>query len=219
MSFWPFPTSLLAEFRHGAARGPVVELGAGTGDLARRLADAGLDVVTLDRDLRLDVDVIADGRQLPFADGRLGLVVMADVLRHATPLVRAELAIACTSAIAPGGRVVVLEDHPEARDRAEANYRDVLALLADEVPGRGPARRIDGLTAALRERLGAPVAAGEEENVVPVDDPLEPVRWMRRVTGNRRDLRARLEDLAATIEDDGMRYGRYCFEVYAGDEH
>ena len=217
MSFWPFPTTLRAELRHGAARGPVIELGAGEGDLARRLRSLDLDVVTLDRDPRLPADVLGDLRRLPFADRSAGVLVLGDVLRHLDPVSRDEAAWSCRHVLAREGRVVVLEDDPEARDRAEANYRETLAMLSDLVARRGPARRIDRLTGPWRGLFGEPVARGASDNETPVRDPLEPIRWMRSASCADRVFRERLDRLAASVETDGMRYGRYCFEVFAED--
>lgn len=218
MSFWPFPTSLAAELREASSRGVVVELGAGAGDLARRLEQLGLVVLTLDVDASSPVDVVADLRNLPFAAASAGVLVLGDVLRHLDPLSRDDAAASCARVLAPGGCVVVLEDHPEGRDAAEANYREVLALLADVAPPRGPARPIDRLTRPWREHLGEPVLAGAFDNETPVRDPTAPVRWMRRMAGGDRAFRSRLDALADAIDRDGMDYGRSCFEVFRRDE-
>lgn len=214
MSFWPFPTNLVAELQRAAGVGPVLELGAGRGELARRLESLRLDVLTLDLDPFAPVDVVGDVRCLPFADATAGALVLGDVLRHLDAGTREDAASASHAVLASTGCVVVLEDHPEGRDAAEVNYRETLALLADVMPTRGPARRIDRLTGAWRSHFGSPVLAGEAENTIEVVDPHEPIRWLRRTMGSDRSCRDRLDSLAESVAETGMRYGRFCFEVF-----
>ena len=215
MSFWPFPTNLLTEIRGGAASGPVVEGGVGDGRLSERLRECGVDVLGVDRDPFLrGVDVLADLRELPFRDGSVGAIVLGDVLRHLDRRDRGCVAEECVRVLDRGGRVIVLEDEADGRDAAERNYRDVLALLADLVPGRGPARRVEDLTRAWRSRMGPPIVSGGAENETPVDDPEAPLRWVRTHTACDRTCRERVDDLHRRIERDGMRYGRFAYEVY-----
>ena len=216
MSFWPFPTNLRDEFARAAGLGPMVEAGAGDGRLSAHLRSMGWTVVSLDHDPRcLGLDVVADLRALPFVAASVGAVVFADVLRHLPSADRARAAESCVDCLALRGRVVVLEDDPVGRDPAEVNYREVLSLLADIVPGRGAARRIDRVTRELRARLGDPVCRGDAENSTRVDDPLAPVRWLRMHQACDRDCRERLDRIADSIDEHGMRYGRYSFEVFA----
>ncbi|HKK72622.1 MAG TPA: class I SAM-dependent methyltransferase [Candidatus Krumholzibacteria bacterium] len=216
MSFWPFPTNLRDELARAADLGPVVEAGAGDGRLSVHLRSLGWAVVSLDHDPRCDgLDVLADLRELPFASASVGVVVFGDVLRHLPSSDRARAAESCVHCLAPGGRVVVLEDTPVGRDPAEVNYREVLSLLADIVPGRGAARRIDRVSRELRAHLGDPVCRGDAENSTRVDDPLAPVRWLRTHHACDRDCRERLDAIADSIAEHGMRYGRYSFEVFA----
>jgi len=163
------------------------------------------------------VDVVGDVRRLPFADATAGAVVFGDVLRHLGASTRDDAACACHAVLAAQGCVVVLEDHPEGRDVAEVNYRETLALLADVMPTRGSARRIDRLTGPWRTYFGPPHLAGEAENTIEVEDPHEPLRWLRRTMGADRACRNRLDALADSVSESGMRYGRYCFEVFVRD--
>jgi SAM-dependent methyltransferase len=219
MSFWPFPTNLRDEFDRAAALGPVVEAGAGEGRLTARLRSLDLPVVALDHDpWQRGLDVLADLRVLPFAPASVGAVVFGDVLRHLSSSDRSRAAESCVRCVAVGGRVIVLEDDPVGRDAAEVNYREVLSLLADIVPGRGAARRIDRVSRELRTRFGEPVCRGDVENATDVDDPLAPVRWLRTHHACDRDCRERLDALADSIGEHGMRYGRYSFEVFARGE-
>lgn len=221
MSFWPFPTTLLTDLRAASALGPVVEIGAGTGRLSARLRGAGLRVVALDRvatGLRgVESAVAADARELPFAAQTLGACILANVLRHQSEAPRRQIARACADALHPHGRVVVLEDHPRARDTSERNYRDVIALLARFDSTRGDVRSLDALTAELREHFGAPTEMGDLENEDTVEDALAPLRWMRArgaAAGSVLVPASLLDELERSVREHGMRYGRYSFCVF-----
>ena len=227
MSFWPFPTTLLTELRAAAALGPLVEIGAGSGQLCARLRGAGLHVVPLD--LRcallagLERAIVADARALPFRTGSIGALVLADFLRHLPVDDRVRVAEQCARVLVPGGRVLALEDAPHARDEAERNYRRVIDLLAHFDASRGRVGAIDPLTEALRCRFGPSTMQGEVENAERAHNPLAPLHWMRaRMLGARSELPAdtvaELETLELSIREHGLLYGRYEYRMFVHHE-
>ncbi len=83
--------------------GPIVEVGAGSGNLKDHLSD----VVSTDIVGSGWVDAVVDAQALPFADGRLAAIVGVDVLHH---LESAALFLAeAERVLRPGGRVVLVE--------------------------------------------------------------------------------------------------------------
>jgi SAM-dependent methyltransferase len=102
--------------QEAAAGGRLVEVGAGTGALARRLAAAlpGTAVVALDADLNLlghvppaITPVCGDARALPLGDGSADIVLFRYVLQHVPdprPVLREALRV-----LRPGGAVYVID--------------------------------------------------------------------------------------------------------------
>lgn len=220
MSFWPFPKNLLAELHAGASIGPWVEIGAGDGRLCTRLSQAVRPGLALDLRpallLGMPRALGGDARALPLLDGSLGACLFADVMRHLRPEDRARAALECARVLRPGGRVLVLEDDPEARDAAEQNYRSVLDLLAAYDPSRGAALAIDRATESMLEHVGVCTLSGVAENEESVVDPLAPLRWMRaRTSAENITLGSRLDALEEAVQAHGMRYGRFAFAVFA----
>jgi len=92
-----------------------VELGAGEGRFARRLAELGLRPVLLDHRRVASSTcprVCADLGALPLRETSTGLFVLANSLRHLRPGAWASIGTGLWQALAPGGAVVVLEDEP-----------------------------------------------------------------------------------------------------------
>lgn len=223
MSFWPFPTTLLTELAAATALGPIVDIGAGTGQLGAYLRGADLRVVALD--LRagplvgLEDAVAADARDLPFGTHTVGACLLANVLRHLPSAARTQIAQECARVLRPGGRVVVLEDDVQARDAAERNYRRVMDLLARFDPSRGPVRSIDLLTAELQACTGASTLGGVGDNEEAVVDALAPLRWMRARAGaepfsSNPEVIAELDAIETSVVAEGLRYGRYTYRVF-----
>jgi SAM-dependent methyltransferase len=203
MSFWPFPKILLDELRCGAANGRAVEIGSGDGGLTRRMRQVGIDPTTID--LRAPADIRADARALPLRPRVCGVVVVGNLMRHLPAASRAAVFEELEATLAPSGRIAVFEDHPEARDRAEENYRTVLDLLRRADPARGGVLDLDELAGALPEGLERRVdlVLDNEESVI---DPARPLAWLRA-----RGFSAEpgFGKLCASVERVGMRYGRY----------
>lgn len=201
MSFWPFPKTILDELSAGLARGPGVELGAGDGRLARRLGDAGLRLLTVDR--QGPVDVRADARRLPLRAASCGAFVLANVLRHLRASARRAVLAECARALADGGRLLILEDEPVGRDAAEVNYRRALELLAAADPTRGAALDLDEIAPILPGAFAVEVDE-RLENAESVDDPRAPLRWLAA-----HGPMAAVEALSVDVERQGMAYGQY----------
>ncbi|MGH6927130.1 MAG: class I SAM-dependent methyltransferase, partial [Dongiaceae bacterium] len=120
----------------------VLEVGAGTGELAARLMREGLDVVALDVDtdavaVAQELGVDARGAQWPeWLDEKFDAVLFTRSLHHINPLAESvEAAVAC---LAPQGQVVVEDFAFEAVDhRTLAWFTGAIRLLRESglLPG------------------------------------------------------------------------------------
>lgn len=109
--------------RQMAPAATALDVGAGTGLLAERLSDAGIDVVALDpfpgmlaqlNQRRPDIEtVVAQGEAIPFPDDTFDLTYSVAVMHHiADPaLVRQTLA-EMVRVTRPGGRVLIWDHNP-----------------------------------------------------------------------------------------------------------
>ena len=204
MSFWPFPKIILDELQAGLACGVGIEIGAGEGRLTRRLAACGIPLHTMDR--RPTAELCADACALPFAAGSVGLFVAGNLLRHLAEPQRARFLVEAAAALTVGGRLLLLEDDPQAREPAESNYRRALSLLSDADPTRGAALELDGVLAARPDSLSAPVVDQSVDNEEPIEDPSAPLRWL---SSRGFATRAGFRELAEAVARDGMSYGRF----------
>ena len=108
----PQPADVAFEEVVAAAPRRVLEVGCGRGELAERLAGAGLEVVAVDLSPRMveltrrrGVDArVGDVQQLPFADGEFDVAVANHMLYHAPDIDRALAELA--RVLRPGGRLV-----------------------------------------------------------------------------------------------------------------
>jgi SAM-dependent methyltransferase len=119
----------------------VLEVGAGTGELAARLMGDGLDVVALDVDpgmvaIAQDLGVDARVARWPISlDEQFDVVLFTRSLHHIHPLAESVVAAAC---LAPRGRVVVEDFAFEAVDRRTlAWFTGAIRLLRESglLPG------------------------------------------------------------------------------------
>jgi SAM-dependent methyltransferase len=110
----------------------VLDVATGGGHVARRLREAGADVVTLDPSPGMQPDVVAPAEHLPFADGSFDVVVTRLAAHHFTSVGDAVGEMARVS-----NRLVVVDDHDyvdEETEKAE-KLRDpshVRALSVEE---------------------------------------------------------------------------------------
>ena len=91
-----------------------LDVATGGGHVARRLREAGAEVVTLDPSPGMRADVLAGAEDLPFADGSFDVVVSRIAPHHFTD-VRA--AVAEMERVS--NRLVVIEDTLYSSDRHE----------------------------------------------------------------------------------------------------
>jgi len=94
---------LIVEWAEGA--GPALDVATGGGHVARRLREAGLEVVSSDPAPGMKPDVICRAEDLPFADGAFDLVVTRIAPHHFEDIAAAVAEIARVSS-----RLVVVED-------------------------------------------------------------------------------------------------------------
>lgn len=105
----PFLREIYVEWAKEIARrlpqraGPIVELGAGGGLVGKLLPE----VVTSDVFIVRGVDLVADGRRMPFRDSSLRAIIMTNVLHH-IPEVESFLREA-ERCLRPGGRIIAVE--------------------------------------------------------------------------------------------------------------
>ena len=84
-------------------RAPIVDLGAGTGAYARRLARRGRTVYRLDLGPVEAPGVRADATRLPFAEGSIATLLARDVLEHVDDVAAL---IECRRVVRPGGHLL-----------------------------------------------------------------------------------------------------------------
>jgi SAM-dependent methyltransferase len=93
----------------------MLDVATGGGHVARRLREAGVEVVTVDPSPAMQPDVVASAEKLPFADGSFDVVVTRYAAHHFTSIGDAvgEMARVTNS-------VVVVEDHHYSSEETEA---------------------------------------------------------------------------------------------------
>jgi SAM-dependent methyltransferase len=126
----PAPPAAAAEWAVGGSQGPVIDLAAGTGNLAGHLARRTMQVMAVDIDRRMLVAlghrlpgvarVAARGEELPFLSGSAGALVISSAWHWLDPG-RAWPEIA--RVVRPGGVFSVISSGP---DRSVAWVEDVL---------------------------------------------------------------------------------------------
>jgi len=127
---------LIVEWAAGART--ALDVATGGGHVARRLRDAGLQVVTADPAPGMRADVLCRAEDLPFADGSFDVVVtriaphhfddvaaaVREMARVARDLVLVEDTLYESDAVEEAER---LRDPTHVRSLSEAEWRDVLA--------------------------------------------------------------------------------------------
>ena len=107
---------LVVEWASGAET--ALDVATGGGHVARRLREAGLNVVTVDSAPGMEPDVVSRGEDLPFADGSFDVVACRVAAHHFEDVARAVAEMARVSR----DRVIVvdnlfLDDAAEEADR------------------------------------------------------------------------------------------------------
>ncbi|MFF8861431.1 methyltransferase domain-containing protein [Streptomyces sp. NPDC015139] len=127
---------ILRELGLAAQAGPLVEIGAGSGAVTRRLRtalpDLAVTAVDIDEDLLAHAAgcgaglVVADGAALPLADSSAGYVLLRYVLQHLTdpgPVLAEALRV-----LRPGGRIVVTEVDASCWGVADPAFPELAAV-------------------------------------------------------------------------------------------
>lgn len=92
----------------------VLDVATGGGHVARRLREAGAEVVTLDPAAGMQPDVVAPAEELPFADGSFDVVVSRLAAHHFTSIGDAVGEMARVTS-----RLVVIDDHDYVDEETE----------------------------------------------------------------------------------------------------
>ena len=153
--------SVLGPLRAALAGAPgrrLADIGGGTGNYARALAGEGWDVVVVDRQPEMLAQaqgkglacVLADARELPFADASFDAAMLVSALHHVEDPPSALREV--RRVVAPGGRVAILVFTRE--DIASLWYFDYFPSTRAWMEATHPSR-----AAIVRELPGAEVRA------------------------------------------------------------
>jgi SAM-dependent methyltransferase len=107
---------LIVEWSNGART--ALDVGTGGGHVARRLREAGLQVVTTDPAPGMQPDVVSRSQELPFADGSFDLVVSRLAAHHFE-----DVAAALGEMARVTGRTVIVVDNTFGGDALEQAER------------------------------------------------------------------------------------------------
>ena len=179
---------LVVRWSEGA--GTALDVATGGGHVARRLREAGVNVVTLDPAPGMQPDVVSRAEALPFADASFDVVACRVAAHHFEDVRSAVVEMARVS----GDRVIVvdnlfLDDDAEEADRArdpshvrnysEEEWRDFFAEARLEV-----------------------------EDVRRLDKPIEVEPWLERAATPAEDAQRVRGLLAGRIEDGKITLDR-----------
>jgi ubiquinone/menaquinone biosynthesis C-methylase UbiE len=173
---------LVVEWAEGAET--ALDVATGGGHVARRLREAGINVVTLDPAPGMQPDVISRGEDLPFADSTYDVVACRVAAHHFEDVEKAMHEMARVSR----DRVIVV-DNLFLDDRAEQ---------ADRV--RDPSHVRNYSEREWRELLGSAGLRVEELRRLP--KPIEVEPWLERAGTSDADA-AHVRDLLADRIEDG----------------
>jgi SAM-dependent methyltransferase len=166
----------------------VVDVATGGGHVARRLREAGAEVVTVDPSAAMQPDVIASAESLPFADGSFDVVVNRLAAHHFTSVADAVREFARVT-----NGLVVIEDHRYTDEQTEQAER-----LRDPSHGR-----------SLSEDAWRELLAGvglEVEQVEQFDMELEFESWFARTRTPDVDAGEARKLLAPLSSPDGRTW-------------
>jgi SAM-dependent methyltransferase len=179
---------LLVEWCDPAEGVKALDVATGGGHVARRLRDAGCQVVTVDASPGMRPDVIAPAEHLPFEDGSFDVVVSRIAPHHFDDLEKAVAEMARVS-----NRLVVIEDTLYSSERHEEAER-----LRDPTHVRSYSER---------EWRGALESAGLEVEQVELLEVVHPLEaWLAR-TGCEGAAAERVKELLSDrLVDDGAAW-------------
>ena len=179
---------LLAEWAVGART--ALDVGSGGGHVARRLREAGLEVVTVDPAPGMKADVQAFAEHLPFADASFDVVACRAAVHHFADVAAGVREMARVAA----DRVLVVDNlfMGEAAEEAE--------LLRDPTHVRNYS---EAEWRTLLEGAGLRV-----EEARALEHPIDVAAWLERVGCAGEDAARVRELLADRIEDGRVRLDR-----------
>ncbi|HST26207.1 MAG TPA: class I SAM-dependent methyltransferase [Gaiellaceae bacterium] len=175
---------LLVEWVEEAGAKTALDVATGGGHVARRLREAGIQVVTTDAAPGMQPDVVARGEDLPFADGSFDAAVSRVAHHHFDD----PAASVCEMARVSNGLVVVVDNLFMSNEAEEADKL------------RDPSHVRNYTEAEWRELFDA--AGLEVEDVQRFDKPIEFQPWLDRV-GCEGDDADRVRELLSDRIDDG----------------
>jgi ubiquinone/menaquinone biosynthesis C-methylase UbiE len=143
--------------------GRVLDLGGGTGRVARALQGSADEIVVLDESVGMLRQaqkkglpaVNGEAERLPFANGAFARILMVDTFHHLRDQRRAVAEL--LRVLAPGGRLVVEEPNVEQLSARLVAFAERLALMRSHFRSPREAERLfEGAGASVRlERKGA----------------------------------------------------------------
>jgi SAM-dependent methyltransferase len=178
----------------------ILEIGIGSGRVARPLVDSGLLVMGVDtargmlevaRERGITWLVQADGAQLPFAEASFDAVLAVQVLHHIADW---RLALAETlRVLRPGGRILFGSDQRDPEAHSEQLRRQMRSIIGELAPqARPPA-------------TGAPLAHELERLGAELEPDLIAAEWVQIVRPSEvLDRLARRNDLFSWALDDAL---------------
>jgi SAM-dependent methyltransferase len=186
---------LLVEWAEGART--ALDVGSGGGHVARRLREAGLEVVTVDPAPGMQADVQAFAEHLPFSDASFDVVATRAAVHHFADITAGVRELARVAA----DRVLVVDNlfMGEAAEEAE-RLRD-------------PAHVRNYTEAEWRTLLEG--AGLRIEDVRRLEHPIEVTAWLERVGCSDEDAARVRELLADRIEGDTVRLDRIALKARA----
>jgi SAM-dependent methyltransferase len=166
----------------------ILDVATGGGHVARRLREAGAEVVTVDASPGMEPDVVASAEKLPFDDGSFDVVVTRYAAHHFTSIGDAVGEMARVT-----NAVLVIEDHLYTDEETEAAEK-----LRDPSHVRAYSEE------EWRDLL---VSAGlEVERVELFDVELDFASWFARTETPAADAERARELLGPLTEEDGTTW-------------
>jgi len=188
---------------------PVLEIGAGRGELQSLFREGGVPSFGVDTDAAMVEAACAKGLEVKLMDGlaclreaedrSLGGVIAVQVVEHLTREQQRELFDLCRSKVQPGGRVIFETINPRSLLALSSNYfRDPTHVWPQHPDTLGFAMSMAGLQ-VLETRMLSPVAAEAQLRPLEVEEYMTP-RWAAMIERLNSNL-TQLNDLIYGCQD------------------